>query len=119
MLEDEGLLRLPDSSPVPHLQKLVDHPLSGAIRDHICGRAPAPEIDLPELDAVAAELHLVIDAPDEAERAVRVPAHEVAGLVDASDAAKGVGRLEEAARVVVAELGLVRGARAFRLDGAA
>ena len=39
-------------------------------------------LDLAQLDAEAADLHLVVDAAQELDRAVRQPAREVAGAVE-------------------------------------
>ncbi len=50
-------------------------------------------LDLPQLDAEAAHLHLVVDPPEVLELAVRPPAGEVAGAVEAGagPAANGSG----------------------------
>lgn len=39
-------------------------------------------LDLAELDAVAADLHLIVDPPQEIELPVRPPPHQVTGAVD-------------------------------------
>ena len=41
-------------------------------------------LDLAELDAVAADLHLLVDAPDQVERARRKPAGQIPGAVEAA-----------------------------------
>src|ERR1044072_3932279 len=45
------------------------------------GAGPQVPLDLAELDAIAAHLHLGVVAPHVRERAVRLPAHQVAGAI--------------------------------------
>src|SRR5262249_16022798 len=47
--------------------------------------------DLAQLDAQAADLDLVVDAPEELEVAVRQPAHEIAGPVQPRSRRKRIG----------------------------
>ena len=53
-------------------------------------------LDLPQLDAEAADLHLVVDAPQELDGAVTVEADEIAGAVEAP--ARGAERVGEEPR---------------------
>ena len=65
------------------------------MRDHgLADHADAPAergLDLPGLDAEAADLDLVVEPAQELQRAVGAPAHEVAGAVQALPGAGRVG----------------------------
>jgi len=48
-------------------------------------------LDLAGLDAVAAQLELIVVAAEEFELAIRQPAREIAGAVEASAGPEGIG----------------------------
>ena len=62
---------------VPWSDVLADH-------DHCFAQSTLFDqagLDLAQLDPLATELHLVVQAPEELEIAIRAPAHQIAGTV--------------------------------------
>ena len=72
------------------------------------GMAGEGRLDLAQLDAEAADLHLVVDAAEELERAVRPPAREVAGPVEPR---AGLGRRTDRGRSAPPSAPAGRGSR--------